>query len=63
MISYTIIFHGSEIPDWFRRRSQGHEINVKVPSNWYDISNFLGFALSTIIAPNKAPKLGSCTVT
>ena len=51
MIPFTIIFPGNKIPDWFRHSSQGHEINIKVSSNWYDNSNFLGFALSAIIAP------------
>ena len=55
-IPYTIIFPGSEIPDWFRHHSRGHEINIKVPSNWYDNSNFLGFALSAIIAQKRGSK-------
>ena len=50
-IPFTIIFPGSEIPDWFRHRRRGHEINIKVPSNWYVNSNFLGFAISAIIVP------------
>ena len=55
-IPYTIIFPGSEIPDWFRHHSRGHEIDIKVPSNWYDNSNFLGFALSAIMTPKHRSK-------
>ena len=54
---YNIILPGSKIPDWFRHRSQGREINVKVPSNWYDNSNFLGFAISAIIEPNRGSEM------
>ena len=55
-IPFTIIFPGSEIPYWFRYRRQGHEINIKVPSNWYVNSNFLGLAISAIIVPkNDSP--------
>ena len=50
-IPFTIIFPGSEIPNWFRLRSRGHKINIKVPSNWYVNSNFLGLAISAVIAP------------
>ena len=50
MIPFTIILPGSET-------------NIKVPSNWYDNCNFLGFSLSAIIASKTALELGSCTVT
>ena len=50
-IPFTIIFPGSEIPDWFKHRRRWHEINIKVPSNWYVDSNFLGLAISAVIVP------------
>ena len=51
-VPFSTVFPGSRIPDWFKHRSQGHEINIKVSPNWYT-SNFLGFALSAVIAPEK----------
>ncbi|CBI39197.3 unnamed protein product, partial [Vitis vinifera] len=50
-IPFSTVFPGSEIPDWFRHHSQGHEINIEVPPDWYINSNFLGFALSAVMAP------------
>ena len=50
-ISFTIIFLGNDILDWFRHHRRGHEINIKVPSNRYVNSNFLGFAIYAIIVP------------
>ncbi|KAJ9707309.1 hypothetical protein PVL29_002340 [Vitis rotundifolia] len=52
-IPFSTIFPGSEIPDWFRHHSQGHEINIEVPPDWYINSNFLGFALSAVMAPQQ----------
>ena len=56
-VPFSTIFPGSRIPDWFKYRSEGHEINIQVSQNWYT-SNFLGFALSAVVAP-KNEFLGS----
>ena len=52
-IPFSTVFPGSRIPDWFKHRSEGNEINIKVPPNWRSGCNFLGFALSAVIAPKK----------
>ncbi|KAJ9707300.1 hypothetical protein PVL29_002332 [Vitis rotundifolia] len=51
---FSTVFPGSGIPDWFKHSSEGHEINIQVSQNWY-ASNFLGFALSAVVAPDKEP--------
>ena len=51
-VPFSTIFPGSGIPHWFMYRSEGHKINIKVSPNWYS-SNFLGFALSAVVAPEK----------
>ncbi|KAJ9676143.1 hypothetical protein PVL29_024913 [Vitis rotundifolia] len=53
-IAFSSVFPGSGIPDWFEHRSEGHEINIEVSQNWY-ASDFLGFALSAVVAPEKEP--------
>ncbi|KAJ9676142.1 hypothetical protein PVL29_024912 [Vitis rotundifolia] len=51
-VLFSTVFPGSGIPDWFKHRSKGHEINIEEFANRYT-SNFLGFALSTVVAPEK----------
>ncbi|KAJ9707301.1 hypothetical protein PVL29_002333 [Vitis rotundifolia] len=51
-VLFSTVFPGSGIPDWFEHRSEGHEINIQVSQNWY-ARNFLGFALSAVVAPEK----------
>ncbi|KAJ9707271.1 hypothetical protein PVL29_002313 [Vitis rotundifolia] len=53
-VLFSTVFPGSGIPDWFENRSEGHEINIEVSQNWY-ASDFLGFALSAVVAPEKEP--------
>ena len=53
-VLFSTVFPGSGILDWFEHRSEGHEINIQVSQNWYT-SNFLGFALSAVVAPEKEP--------
>ncbi|KAL6271587.1 hypothetical protein ACE6H2_028498 [Prunus campanulata] len=43
---------GYEIPNWFSHQSEGSSINIKLPPDWFS-SDFLGFALSLVIAFNK----------
>ena len=49
-VPFSTVFPGRTIPDWFMHHSKGHEVDVEVAPNWYD-SNFLGFAVSAVIAP------------
>ncbi|KAJ9691468.1 hypothetical protein PVL29_013598 [Vitis rotundifolia] len=51
-VLFSTVFPGSGILDWFEHRSEGHEINIQVSQNWY-ASDFLGFALSAVVAPEK----------
>ncbi|RVW77851.1 hypothetical protein CK203_054315 [Vitis vinifera] len=55
-IPFSIVVPGSGIPDWFRHRMEGHDINIEVHQNWYSSTpgsnnNFLGLALSAVVAP------------
>ncbi|CAL9023705.1 unnamed protein product [Prunus brigantina] len=43
---------GYEIPNWFSHQSEGSSINIKLPPDWFS-TDFLGFALSLVIAFNK----------
>ena len=49
-VPFSTVFPGRTIPDRFMHHSKGHEVDVEVAPNWYD-SNFLGFAVSAVIAP------------
>ena len=49
----SIPFSTVRIPDWFKHCSEVNEKNLKVPPNWCSSCNFLGFALSAVIAPKK----------
>ena len=55
-IPFSNVVPGSGIPDWFRDRREGHDINIEVHQNWYSSTpgsnnNFLGLALSAVVAP------------
>ncbi|TXG68937.1 hypothetical protein EZV62_003872 [Acer yangbiense] len=45
-----IRYPGSEIPEWFKFRSNGSFINVELQPDWFNY-NYVGFVLSTVVAP------------
>ena len=47
--AFSTVFPGSRIRDWFKHCRKGHVIRIKASPNWYS-SNFLGFAVSAVIA-------------
>ncbi|XP_034691609.1 disease resistance protein RUN1-like isoform X2 [Vitis riparia] len=47
-----VVIPGSRgIPEWISHKSMGHEITIDLPKNWYEDSNFLGFALFRHLVP------------
>ncbi|XP_021801492.1 disease resistance protein RPS4-like [Prunus avium] len=40
---------GNEIPNWFSHKSEGCSIKIELPRDWFS-TNFLGFALSLVVA-------------
>ncbi|XP_021811460.1 TMV resistance protein N-like [Prunus avium] len=40
---------GNEIPNWFSHKSEGCSIKIELPRDWFS-SDFLGFALSLVVA-------------
>ena len=53
-VPFNTILPGSGIPDWIGHQSTGCEVNIELSPNWFN-SNFLGFALSTVIDFNNMP--------
>ncbi|XP_021811461.1 disease resistance protein RPS4-like [Prunus avium] len=45
----AICYPGNEIPNWFNHKSEGCSIKIELPRDWF-CSDFLGFALSLVVA-------------
>ncbi|KAK0596309.1 hypothetical protein LWI29_014531 [Acer saccharum] len=50
VVDAFICYPGSEIPEWFKFRSNESFINVELPPDWFDY-NYAGFVLSVVVAP------------
>ena len=39
------------IPTWINHQKKGSEITIKLPENWWEDNDFLGFALCSVFVP------------
>ncbi|XP_034674413.1 disease resistance protein RPV1-like [Vitis riparia] len=46
-IAFSIVFPGSEIPEWIWHQHVGPSIKIELPTDWYN--DFLGFSLCSVL--------------
>ena len=46
-IAFSIVFPGSEIPEWIWHQHVGSSIKIELPTDWYN--DFLGFSLCSVL--------------
>ena len=47
-IAFSIVFPGTEIPEWIWHQNEGSSVKIVLPTVWYN-DDFLGFALCSVV--------------